>query len=93
MEDSISFIDNNDINNKIEVIMRQTNYTYMEARTKLILNNYDHIKVIKIFLGVKEKKEECIKSINQEIYKQIRYKMDASMKEYNKKQENITVDL
>jgi len=93
MEDSISFIDNNDINNKIEVIMRQTNYTDVEAREKLIESNYDHIKVIRLFLGVKDKKEETIKSINQEIYKQIRYKMDASMKEYNKKKENITIEL
>lgn len=85
MEDSISIIDNVDINNKIEVILRQTDYTELEAKEKLSENNYDHIKVIKIFLGVKEKKEEGIKSINQEIYKQIRYKMDASMREYNKK--------
>ena len=89
MEDSISFIDNNDINNKVEVIMRQTNYTESEAKEHLIQNNYDHIKVIKLFLGVKEKKEEGIKSVNQEIYKQIRYKMDDSMKEYNKKKENV----
>ena len=85
MEDSLSIIDNVDINNKIEVILRQTDYTELEAKEKLSENNYDHIKVIKIFLGVKEKKEEGIKSINQEIYKQIRYKMDASMREYNKK--------
>jgi hypothetical protein len=71
--------------NKIEIIMRQTNYTIDESREKLLENNNDHEKVIRLFLGIKDKVNVPIKSINQEIYRQLRYKMDASMREYNKK--------
>jgi len=74
-----------DLTNKIEIIMRQTNYTIEEAREKLIENNNDYEKVIKLFLGIKDKVHVPIKSINQEIYRQLRYKMDATMQEYNKK--------
>ena len=76
-----------DTNNKIEIIMRQTDYTESEARGKLILYDFDHIKVIKSFFGIQEKKKIPIKSINQEIYKQIRFKLDATMSEYNKMKE------
>ena len=86
MEDN-TYIDSNDANNKIEIIMRQTDYTEIEAREKLILHDFDHIKVIKSFFGIQEKKEKPITSVNQEIYKQIRFKLDASMREYNKMKE------
>jgi hypothetical protein len=77
----------NDANDKIKIILRQTNYTECEAKEKLILYNYDHIKVIKSYFGIEEKKEKPIKSINQEIYKQIRFKLDADMREYTKMKE------
>ena len=80
-------IDTNDANNKIEIIRRQTDYTECEAREKLILYNNDPIKVIQSFLGISEKKEKPITSINQEIFKQIRIKLDTSMREYNKMKE------
>jgi hypothetical protein len=83
MEDNKN-IDTNDANDKIDIILRQTDYTEIEAREKLILYNYDHIKVIKSFFGIQEKKEKSITSVNQEIYKQIRFKLDATMREYNK---------
>ena len=77
----------NDAKDKIDIILRQTDYTESEAREKLILYNYDHIKVIKSFFGIQEKKEKPITSVNQEIYKQIRFKLDATMREYNKMKE------
>jgi hypothetical protein len=77
----------NDANDKIKIILRQTNYTEGEAKEKLILYNYDHIKVIKSYFGIEEKKEKPIKSVNQEIYKQIRFKLDADMREYTKMKE------
>ena len=80
-------VETNDTNNKIDIIMRQTDYTESEAKEKLILYDYDHIKVIKSFFGIQEKKESPIKSVNQEIYKQIRFKLDATMREYNKMKE------
>ena len=57
-------------------------------REKLKESNFDHISVIKSFLGITEKKALPIKSKNQEIYKQLRYKLDSSMREFNSKKEN-----
>lgn len=72
----------------IEVIMRQTNYNRETAIVKLQEHNSNHITVIKEFMGIPIKKTEPVKSLNQEIYKQLRYKLDASMKEYNMRKEN-----
>ena len=72
----------------IEVIMRQTNYNRETAIVKLQEHNNNHITVIKEFMGIPIKKSEPVKSLNQEIYKQLRYKLDASMKEYNMRKAN-----
>ena len=58
---------------KIQIILRQTNYNNEEAEQKLQENNYDHIQVIKNYLGVTEKKAPLAKTKNQEIYRQIRH--------------------
>jgi hypothetical protein len=76
--DSISFVETDDIKNKVEIILRQTDYTEEKAREKLRLLNYDYVLVIKDFLGITEKKAPKVVSVNQEIYKQLRYKMDSS---------------
>jgi hypothetical protein len=88
MADNISFIETEDITNKVEIILRQTDLTEEVAREKLKEANFDHILVIKNFLGITEKKALPIKSKNQEIYKQLRYKLDSSMREFNNKKEN-----
>ena len=79
MTDNITFNENTDINNKVQIILRQTDYSEDEAREKLKNNNYDHILVIKSFLGITEKKAPQIKSINQEIYKQLRQQLSNSI--------------
>jgi hypothetical protein len=79
MTDKISFNETTDVNNKIQIILRQTDYSEDEAREKLKANNFDHILVIKSFLGITEKKAPPIKSINQEIYKQLRQKLNTSI--------------
>ena len=72
----------------IDVVLRQTDYTEEQARQKLEENNYNALFVIKDFMGIKEKKkDENVASLNQEIYKQIRYKMDTSMRDYTKRKE------
>ena len=71
----------------IHMIMRQTDYTEEQVSQKLAKFNNDPIKVIKDFMGITEKKAPQIKSVNQEIYKQIRGKLDDSMRVYNKEQE------
>jgi len=87
MTDSISFTSNNEIQEKIQMILRQTNYSEEEATIKLKEFNYDHIQVIKSYLGITEKKAPPITTVNQEIYKQIRYKLDLTMREYNLRKE------
>jgi hypothetical protein len=85
MGDSISFLDNSVINEKIQIIMRQTDYTEEKSLNKLEEFNYDHILVLKDYFGIPFKKDNKIKSVNQEIYRQIRYKLNDSLKEFNEK--------
>lgn len=67
----------------VQMVLRQTNYTETEAMDKLKEFNNDAILVIKKYFGIAEKKApEKVKSVNQEIYKQFRLKLDGSMKEY-----------
>jgi len=82
---NISNLKNSDnYEDKILLIMNQTIYNYEDALLKLKEFDFNHIDVIKNYMGILEKKESSkINSINQEIYKQIRKKMDIS--EYNKK--------
>jgi hypothetical protein len=87
MSDSISFTNNNEIQEKIQMILRQTDFSEEDAKNKLKEFNYDHIQVIKSYLGITEKKEPPIKTVNQEIYKQIRYRLDSNMREYNLRKE------
>jgi hypothetical protein len=82
------------IEEKIQMILRQTNYTEQEARMKLEEFYDDPIVVIKDFLGIpsKESQTRNVTSINQEIYKQLRYKLDNSMRDYqNRKSEDKKV--
>ena len=69
-------MENNNLEDKIQIILRQTNYSENEVREKLEANNFDHIKVIQLYFGITEKKVLPIKSINQEIYKQFRVKLN-----------------
>jgi hypothetical protein len=86
MSDGISFFSNDDLDKHIIKVMTQTNYTREEAREKLKLFNCDYMRVLKDYMGIPEKKEEKkVKSVNQEIYKQIRHTLDNSMKEYREK--------
>jgi hypothetical protein len=86
MSDGISFFSNDDLDKNIVKVMTQTNYTREEAREKLKLFNCDYMRVLKDYMGIPEKKEEKkVKSVNQEIYKQIRHTLDNSMKEYREK--------
>lgn len=79
---------NMDINEeKVQKIVRQTDYTHKVAMEKLIDHNFNEISVIRAYLGIIDKPPQ-IKSINQEIYTQLRYKLDSNMRDYNKRVEN-----
>lgn len=70
----------------VQMIMRQTNYHENEAQEKLKAHNNDPIKVIEEYMGITHQKEEPIKSVNQEKYKQFRTLMDAGAENYRKTQ-------
>jgi hypothetical protein len=89
-KDKTIMISNDDIDKFINIIKTQTNYDDYYAIQKLKDFNYDYMKVIRDYMGIKEKKPEPIKSVNQEIYKQIRRNLDTTMKEYR---ENNPVNL
>jgi hypothetical protein len=77
------YLSDTTINKHVNIIMTQTNYNEIIAREKLKEFNYDYMKVIKNYMGIPEKKvSQRITSINQEIYKQIRYNLDSNMKQY-----------
>lgn len=80
--ESISIIETDKIDGKIKIILGQTDYSEEKALEKLKEFNFDELKVIKSYLGITEKKEETIKSVNQEIYKQIRYRLDSNIRDY-----------
>ena len=87
MGDNITLVETNHIDDKIQKILRQTDYTEEEAREKLKEYNFNEITVIKSYFGISEKKEKPLHSINQEIYRQLRYKLDSNMRDYNQRVE------
>ena len=91
MNDSLKDIE---LRKKIDLVINQTNYNEIQALEELTNNHFDPIVVIKHYLGGnnnKQGEDKQIKvedkplNINQEIYKQIRFKMSNIMKEYNEK--------
>jgi len=87
MDLTIPLDDADKINNKIQIILRQTDYTEATAIEKLKENNFDELETIKDYLGIAKKKSPVIKSLNQEIYKQLRNKLDLDMRDYKKRVE------
>lgn len=72
--------------NKVEIIARQTNYSEIEIREKLEQYGGDEVKVIKSYLGVPLTVDtsKCVRqSVNQEIYRQIRFNLDAGIRDFN----------
>ena len=87
MGDNISFVETGKIDENVQIVMRQTDYTEEVAKEKLKEFNYDHIAVIKSYLGVPDKKAAPVKSVNQEIYKQLRHRLDSNMRNYQERAE------
>lgn len=79
--------------NNINIVLSQTNYNEEEANLKLREHNNDPMSVIREYMGIKPAEKKTTvnsKSLNQEIYKQIRTTLDKSMKEYR---ENNPIDM
>jgi len=83
----ISLVETDQIAEKVQIILRQTDYTEEIAIEKLKENNFDELKVIRSYFGISEKVNKQIKTLNQEIYKQIRYRLDSNMRDYNERVE------
>ena len=82
MADSITLVETELIAEKVQKILRQTDYTEEVANEKLKEYNFNEIDVIKAFFGITEKKTNKITSVNQEIYKQLRNKLNSNMRDY-----------
>ncbi|MFY7728223.1 MAG: hypothetical protein ACOVRN_01765 [Flavobacterium sp.] len=77
------------LDDKIQSILRQTDYTDEIARQKLELFHGDELQVIRDYLGIAENKSERkVASVNQAIYQQLRGHMDGAMKGYRERVAN-----
>ena len=83
--DNISLVETDQIDSKVQMILRQTDYTEEKAIEKLKQFDYNEISVIKDYFGITEKKAPEIKSVNQAIYKQLRGHLDGAMKNYRER--------
>jgi len=71
-------IDNDEIDERVQIVMRQTDYTTEHAKSALQKHNYDTMSCIREYLGVPEKKTQSKPvSINQQIYREIRHKLGS----------------
>ena len=87
MADNISLVETDHIDEKIQIVMRQTDYSENIAREKLKEHNFDEIATIKAYLCITEKKALPVKSVNQEIYRQLRSRLNSNMKDYQSRVE------
>lgn len=84
MLDEIRF-HTNGLNDNVKKVMTQTNYTERQAIEKLQLFNDDYMRVLTDYMGIHEKVAPKVKSVNQEIFRQIRTNLDSTMREYRDK--------
>jgi hypothetical protein len=83
MSTRIQELEESDIRNLCDIVHRQTDYTIDQIMDKLIEYDYNHIDIIKDYMGIVVAKPYKIESIQQEIYKQMRLKLDAATKGFN----------
>jgi hypothetical protein len=76
-DNKIAFVSNEELEERIQLVMRQTDYTQEVAREKLTAHNYDAIKCIKAYMGITEKKTPTQVSLNQQIYRQLRTQLGS----------------
>ncbi len=74
---------NEDTDDAINVVMRQTTYSREEAIAKLEQHNNDMFKVLRDFMRIPEKKPIQTGSLNQTIYKEIRNTLGSVPIDFN----------
>lgn len=74
---------------QIDMILRQTNYNKETAEQKLKDHTGDILSVIREYMGPSRVNKPCsnMRSVNQQIYKEIRGMMDEASKTYEAKKE------
>ena len=71
----------------IDLVCSQTDYTKEEAEKKLEERNYNYLDVIKEYLNPNIKPVQQTRTLNQQIFQNIRGFMDNSSKELLRRQE------
>ena len=82
----------------IKLVCRQTDYTELEAEEKLKEKNYNYLDVIKDYMNPNRKTSVYSKSLNQEIFTNIRRFLDSDknnlelQKDYYKKARQMSYE-
>ena len=82
----------------IKLVCRQTDYTELEAEEKLKEKNYNYLDVIKDYMNPNRKTAVYSKSLNQEIFTNIRRFLDSDknnlelQKDYYKKARQMSYE-
>jgi len=77
----------------IQIVCRQTELTEEEAKDRLEKEQYNYMKVLNDYFGIKDtsknKNRLSTLSTNQQIYGEIRNLMDSGARSFRKEQENV----
>jgi len=81
------------LNEVIQIVCRQTELTEEEAKDRLEKEQYNYMKVLNDYFGIKDtsknKNRLSTLSTNQQIYGEIRNLMDSGARSFRKEQENV----
>ena len=81
------------LNEVIQIVCRQTELTEEEARDRLEKEQYNYMKVLNDYFGIKDtsknKNRLSTLSTNQQIYGEIRNLMDSGARSFRKEQEKV----
>ena len=76
------------LNEVIQIVCRQTELTEEEAKDRLEKEQYNYMKVLNDYFGIKDtSKNKNRLSTNQQIYGEIRNLMDSGARSFRKEQE------
>ena len=81
------------LNELIQIVCRQTELTEEEAKDRLEKEQYNYMKVLNDYFGIKDtsknKNRLSTLSTNQQIYGEIRNLMDSGARSFRKEQEKV----
>ena len=81
------------LNEVIQIVCRQTELTEEEAKDMLEKEQYNYMKVLNDYFGIKDtsknKNRMSTLSTNQQIYGEIRNLMDSGARSFRKEQEKV----